>query len=226
MILVFDLDDTLYEEITYVKDSFKAVAEYLSKKYKLSAMELYHEFISVLDNEGRGRVFDIVLSRYKIFTKKEVEKCLMVYRKNEPNIILTKEARDCIQRFKDETKYLVTDGNKIVQDKKVRALNLYSKFKKIFITHRFGLQYSKPSPYCFKKIEEIESISAERIIYIGDNPYKDFIGIKPYGFKTVRVNQGMFKDIYLDKKHEADVQVNSLNEITLIFLESHFNIDN
>ena len=33
MILVFDLDDTLYEEITYVKSSFKTVADYFPIRY-------------------------------------------------------------------------------------------------------------------------------------------------------------------------------------------------
>ena len=36
MIIVFDLDDTLYEEITYVRSGFKAVASYLSQTYKKS----------------------------------------------------------------------------------------------------------------------------------------------------------------------------------------------
>jgi putative hydrolase of the HAD superfamily len=39
MIIVFDLDDTLYEEITYVRSGFKAVANYLSKNYKIETTE-------------------------------------------------------------------------------------------------------------------------------------------------------------------------------------------
>ena len=39
MIIVFDLDDTLYEETTYVKGGFTAVANYLFQTYHLDNPE-------------------------------------------------------------------------------------------------------------------------------------------------------------------------------------------
>ena len=47
MIVIFDLDDTLYEESTYVKSSFKAVAFYISEKYSLSENTIFEDLILV-----------------------------------------------------------------------------------------------------------------------------------------------------------------------------------
>ena len=35
MILVFDLDDTLYEEISYVKSGFKKVSDFMKSEYEI-----------------------------------------------------------------------------------------------------------------------------------------------------------------------------------------------
>lgn len=85
--------------------------------------------------------------------------------------------------------YIVTDGNKIVQNNKIEALNLRKHIKKDFITHRFGKKHSKPSTYCFEKIRKLENVNPEDIVYIGDNPNKDFVNIKELGFRTIRIKK-------------------------------------
>jgi len=103
------------------------------------------------------------------------------------------------------------------------ALGIYNKVKFPYITHRFGKMKAKPSPYCFLKIAEREKTAPENIVYVGDNPYKDFVGIKPLGFKTVRVLQGSFKDICLTVEFEAQRTIESLAELTEEFLWGLFN---
>jgi putative hydrolase of the HAD superfamily len=58
-------------------------------------------------------------------------------------------------------------------------------------------------------------ISPEETIYIGDNPYKDFIGAKKVGISTVRVlfKGREYSKVRLDKEYEADYEVEKLNEI-------------
>ena len=214
MVLVFDLDDTLYRELTYVKSGFWAVAEYLSDSSILDKNEAFDKLNYFLEKEGRGNVFNSVLESYNLLSKRKVKKCLSVYRTHQPSIKVDNSALKCLKRFADYPKYLVTDGNKIVQRNKVEALQIEKYFKKIFLTHNYGLKHSKPSPYCLIKIAEKEKLSEySQIIYIGDNPNKDFIGIKPLGFKTIRIRQGMFEALTLDKKHEAHIEIKNLSEI-------------
>ncbi len=218
MILVFDLDDTLYDEITFVQSGFKAVAGFLEQKFRVSASESYQFMLDDLAENGRGKIFNNILSKYNLENKGNIVKCLTIYRTHIPGITLSTDAEDCLTRFASSTKYIVTDGNKVVQHNKIKALRLYSRVKKCYITHRYGVQHSKPSPYCFLKICELEKVSPANVVYIGDNPKKDFVNIKRLGFKTIRILKGEYKNLVVEEKFNADVSIKSLNEIHEDFL--------
>lgn len=212
MVLVFDLDDTLYEELTFVKSGFKAVAVYLNEQYSIP-VETGFEFMLQKLPFGRGRIFDDLLSHHGIYKKDLVRKCVSIYRLHRPEITLYPEADVCLERFRDYPLYIVTDGNKVVQQNKIRALGLDQRVKFCYITHCYGIKNAKPSPYCFLKICEREKVSPKEVVYIADNPHKDFVGIKPLGFKTIRVIQGQYKDLILSKEYEANQQIYSLREL-------------
>ena len=218
MILVFDLDDTLYEEITYVKSGFKAVSDYLLKRSNIPKNESFNIMVKILELEGRGKIFDKMLSEFKLNSKKYIRECLSVYRLHKPYIELYDSAKRCLDRFSDIPKYIVTDGNKIVQKRKINSLDLKNTFKRIFITHQYGLKYSKPSSYCFEKITKLENIKPNKIVFIGDDPKKDFVGIKPLGFKTIRVMTGNHRFEKLKPEYEADISIKSLDEINHMLL--------
>lgn len=212
MVIVFDLDDTLYEEITFVKSGFKAVSEFLAPVLHRSSDMLYQELVTCLD-DGRGAIFDEVLKKHNANSKKLVAQCLSVYRLHKPGIQLYPDAVRCLNRFQHYPLYIVTDGNKVVQQNKVLALSLQKKVKKVFITHRYGIKNAKPSVYCFEKIRQIEKAEPENIVYIGDNPSKDFVGLKPLGFKTIRIMRGNYVHLQPGKAYEADIEINSLDEL-------------
>lgn len=221
MVLVFDLDDTLYDELSYVKSGFKAVARVLHQTYGLPEEENYHKMVNSLV-KGRGRIFDDILDNFGLYSKHNVRRCLSVYRLHQPDIRLFPEAENCLERFEHLPIYIVTDGNKIVQKNKLVALGLYSRLKFCFITHRYGVQHSKPSPYCFMKICEREKAKPGEVVYIADNPRKDFLGIKPLGFQTVRVMQGQHRDVVVNKEYDAAYSINSLKQLDEDFLNLIF----
>ncbi len=216
MIIVFDLDDTLYEEITYVRSGFKAVANHLSKNYKIeTSKNIYRHFAKLLEEQGRGKVFDSFLDKYNLSNRRIVKKCLAVYRLHNPKIRLSASGLSCLERLKDYPKFLVTDGNKIVQTKKVKSLKIDKYFRHMIVTHNYGLKHAKPSPYCFHKILQWENAIPQDLVYIGDNPKKDFVNLKKDGFRTVRVMTGEHKDVEAQFKYEADYQINSLDELSI-----------
>lgn len=220
MILVFDLDDTLYPEITFVKSGLKEVSMHLNNNFGLDEEVTYTEMYKFLITNGRGHVFDNILEKYNIYTRKNLKKCISVYRKHNPIITLHKDAEQCIERFKSFKKYIITDGNTLVQRQKAKSLDLYKSFIKIIPTYQYGLSFSKPSVNCFKMILKHEKANPKEMIYIGDNPYKDFIEIKKIGIKTIRIMRGSFKNIILDEDHEADYSFKNLNGITRQFVWS------
>lgn len=212
-VLVFDLDDTLYDELTYVNSGFQQVAKYISTVYDFNEIEVFTQMWTILEKQGRGKVFDNLLQSLGIYRKNLVRKCLSIYRMHTPSIKLDQEAEACLQRFKRYSKYIVTDGNKFVQHNKLVALGLYDRMKHCYITHRYGTINAKPSPYCFIKIAHREQVHPSQVIYIADNPNKDFVGIKPLGYKTIRVKQGQHKGIAKPIEYEADVSISSLAEL-------------
>jgi len=214
MIFVFDLDDTLYEEITFVKSGFLAVAKTLSKKYNVDAVELFNDFIKVLTLKGRGLVFNDVLKNHNIYSINNVKSCVSIYRNHTPKIKLFDEAVDCLERLKGLPLYIVTDGNKIVQRNKVKYLKLNKYFKKIIPTHQYGIKYSKPSTFVFHKIISWENSSPKDLVYIGDNPNKDFVNLNQEGFHTIRVLTGMYKEVLAKNDFDAKYTIKSLGELT------------
>ena len=57
------------------------------------------------------------------------------------------------------------------------------------------------------------------IIYIADNPSKDFVGIKPLGFKTIRLLKGRYKNVKKEKKYEAKFTIKSLSQLNYDFIK-------
>jgi putative hydrolase of the HAD superfamily len=213
MVIVFDLDDTLFADISFVFSGFQAVANDLSKNLGWSASQTLEQLKAELI-ENRSEVFDRFLIKRGAYTKKLVKHCVSIYRTHDPHIALFPEADACLQRLTHYPLYVVTDGNKLVQKRKFLALGLKPRIKKCVCTYAYGMQHSKPSPYCFEKICRWEKVAPQEVIYIADNPQKDFIGIKPLGFKTVRVLTGPNRSIAVSPHYEADIEISNLNELS------------
>ena len=216
MILIFDLDDTLYDEIEYVKSGFKAVSIYLEEKYSLNQGETLSFMLKSLKDNGRGKIFDHLLSHYGFLSKKNLSKCISCYRTHNPSIKIKEQTLSLLISLKKHNKlYIVTDGNKIVQKKKINALNIEHLFKKIFITHRFGIKNAKPSLHCFQIIKKNENCKWDDIYYIGDNPYKDFANLNIVGANTIRILNCAYKEINPKKGYEAHKTFKSINDLLL-----------
>lgn len=212
MIYIFDLDDTLYDERQYVDSGLRAVARFVANRWQLDENISYQTMQQLLDSRGRGRIFDDLLAPNKLATKANVQACVSCYRLHQPQITMPTAHHQLLQQL-PKPLYLVTDGNKIVQQKKVQALCIAHYFKRIFITHRFGIQHAKPSTYCFELIKEAEQCNWRDMVYIGDNPAKDFINLNKLGVKTIRVLTGEHKDTIPKRDHDAQTSLMQLTEL-------------
>ena len=210
MILIFDLDDTLYDEFSYVKSGFSAVAFHLTLSYRFNKKTIFNKLIKILKKNGRGRVFNILCKDLDIKKKKLPKELVQIYRSHKPIIKLRKETIQILNYFSTYKKYIITDGNYLVQSKKVRALKLKKFFKRFFYTNFYGKTYNKPSLYCFKKIKEIENVNWNDMVYIGDNPNKDFINCNKKKILTVRLMKGQYKKLKVHKAHDAKFKIKNL----------------
>lgn len=214
--VIFDLDDTLYNERMYVESAMNNVSEYLSEKFGLDKKEIYDKFISTLDLKGRGKIFDICIAEYGI--DESVNKLVQVYRDTKPQLLLYEDAERIIKVLKDKNikTALITDGCSKVQHSKIAALNLENIIDEIIVTDDYE-GAAKPSTVPFKMVlSRMNGINAKHCIYIGDNPRKDFIGAREVGMKTARIIRALGDNMRLKAADgfEADIIIHDLTEIT------------
>ncbi|WP_342559389.1 HAD family hydrolase [Metasolibacillus sp. FSL K6-0083] len=213
-VIVFDMDDTLYDELTYVQSGFRAVAEYLKNLTSVDKDELYSFMWERLLQNGRGRIFNDVLLAYSgQIDEHLLRKCIEVYREHEPNIQLPRQSVQILEKFKEHALYIVTDGDVGVQEKKIKALGLNNYVKEAIASYKKGVDKGKPSPYWFNYIAKNEEVEPQQIVYIGDNANKDFVGINRLGFRTIRVKQGQYVKDVPSTLHEAEVVIENLTDL-------------
>ncbi len=217
MVLIFDLDDTLYDEMTYVMSGLRAVARFGKVTFGWDAQKSLTEMQTNLLQHGRGEVFDQWLRSNGHYSISGVAACVKIYRHHQPEIKLSPQAARLLKRYQDRYPlYMVTDGHKVVQQKKIEALGISHQFKRIFITHRYGVRHAKPSLYCFDIIRKLEQCEWSQMVYVGDNPAKDFVNLNRMEALTVRVLTGSHASVVASPEYDGRLTVPDLANLTAV----------
>lgn len=187
--VIFDLDNTLYSEKSYVKSGFREVSNYLSNKYTLDQDIIFKKMIHIFNVNGRDKVFNILLDDLNISEKENVLNLVYIYRFHTPNISLYDDVLDTLIRLKEENYKLgiITDGKALVQKNKIDALNLNEIFDVIILTDALGSDFWKPSIVPYQIALDLLNSNPSESCYIGDDSYKDFLGPKSLNIKTIQV---------------------------------------
>lgn len=208
-VVVFDLDDTLYNELDYLISAYKNIAKELDPS---NSKKLFSVIFSMYRNNQDA--FDYLTIRYAI----EKESLLNMYRNHYPSISLQPIVSNLFQSIKNNSGKLavLTDGRSMTQKNKLKALGIEGAFDYISISEEIG--EIKPSPKGFQLIENY--FDATDYYYIGDNIEKDFIAPNKLGWKTIcLIDSG--KNIHhssqdnLEKEKEPNYYVHSLEEIQI-----------
>lgn len=213
-LIVFDLDDTLYDEFQFVQNGFKEVAKYLLNKYAIHVDELYKVMLELLNKYGRGAIFNKLCENYNF--NEEIMNLVEIYRNARGEFKLYDDSYEVLKKLQYNYKLgIITDGKAAVQWNKIKCLGIESYFDKIIVTDDFGREYWKPHEYSYKKMLEYFKCEPKEAIYIGDNPTKDFIGARKVGFYTVRIIRecGDNMKVEEEKGYEADFTIKNLKEL-------------
>ena len=180
-VVVFDLDDTLYKEIDYLKSAFQEIADYFRDQYGIYG--LWGEMLRYY-REKKDAFQEVV-----DFYKRPVEKSFLLdmYRQHKPNIRFEPETKEVLDALHNNSEYeicMITDGRRVTQWNKIKALGL-DKYQKedldFLISEEHG--HTKPDPYAYEMIEAFYPNCT--YTYVGDNPAKDFYAANKLGWKTV-----------------------------------------
>lgn len=216
-LIVFDMDDTLYDEIDYCRSGYKACGRWLSESRNISpdavADALWWEF----ENGNRTKTFNTALQKLNIdCTDELIKQLIKLYRNHKPDIKLPDESKKVLDTLSAEhTLALLTDGFLPAQQLKVASLSIESYFKSIIFSEMLGRQFWKPSVVGFEKILDQTGILPQQSVYIGDNAQKDFIGPNKLGFTTIQISRpnAVHKDDGQGDFWRPNYQISSLNEI-------------
>jgi len=188
--VVFDLDDTLYDEIDYCKSGFAAVADFLADlPNSPTADHIFDCLWKQFTAGNRTKTFNSALEQLGIDCHDNlIDELIKVYRNHVPKITLPAESTDVIRLLSGKyTLALLTDGFLPAQQLKVQALQLEKYFNCIVYTEQLGRRYWKPSPEGFKKIMESLNIKPQNTVFVADNEKKDFIAPNKLGFFTIQI---------------------------------------
>ena len=188
--VVFDLDDTLYDEIEYCESGFRAVAEFLAEQPEAPpAVQIFSALWKQFTAGNHKNTFNIALDQLGInYDDKLIEELVNIYRNHIPTIKLPQDSQDALCELRAKyTLALITDGFLPAQQLKVKSLGIEEYFKCIVYTEQLGREFWKPSPAGFEKIIQTLNTKPENMVYIGDNEKKDFIAPNKLGFFTVQL---------------------------------------
>lgn len=214
--VIFDLDDTLYDERQFVRGGLKSVAKYISRMYKVCEKKTYNMLLGLLRKHGRGRIFDLVLELLGVaYTRKTIARLVSVYRYHHPKLSLYPEVRLILRHLKKSGYHLglITDGNARVQRRKVKSLGVASFFDCMIFSREYGVNYEKPNISVYKRCLSRLNVCPEESVYVGDNSYKDFVNAKKLGIYTVRVMKGQYRNVIVPETHEAHFRIVSLRKL-------------
>lgn len=213
--IIFDLDDTLYDESEYVNQAFENTAACLARRLRNPGRkeEFHRRMLELAEQNGRGRVFDLLCE--EIGARLPISELVQIYRSTVPTLTLYSDAEQLF-RILEERQIktgLITDGCRQVQHEKISALGLDRRLDSVIVTDDFGL--SKPDTAVYRKCLQALGCEPQEAAYVGDNPRKDFIGARALGMKTFRIvrERGMYMGVRAEPDQEAERRIASLAEL-------------
>jgi putative hydrolase of the HAD superfamily len=224
--LIFDLDDTLYPEYSFVMSGFSAVAAWIEQKLNLRKDEVFWEFKHLYDKGFRGNTFNHWVAQHNQ-REELVPQMVEIYRSHSPTISPYPGVVGTLQKLRQSFRLgLLSDGSSVVQQRKLTALGLAPFFDLIIYTDELGKEARKPSTQPFLYVLQALGLKGYQAVYIGDNPLKDFLGARMLGMWTIRIRwpDGLHKDLEPPSpEYSPHLEIRTIDELYLVILQiEHF----
>ncbi|MBD5253155.1 MAG: HAD hydrolase-like protein [Bacteroides sp.] len=173
MTIAFDLDDTLYPEIEFVRSAYREIA----RRYN------HPELAELMYHASTPReAFDLAT---RVIGLPDATALIEIYRNHLPDISLRPEVESTLLALKNRgiTMALITDGRSTTQRNKIAALRLERFFDSdlIFISGETGGDKTTGLPFCLTE----KAASSGPYFYVADNPAKDFFQARQRGWTTI-----------------------------------------
>jgi putative hydrolase of the HAD superfamily len=207
---IFDLDDTLYEEKTYVRSALTHIGTLVDR---LNGNNKFSILLNSANEQGYANPIAQAWSRCEL-PESERELMIAAMRAHIPAITLSVGAQTVLEhlRLQKQSYAIVTDGRSVTQRAKIAALGC-TDAAFVSISEEVGM--SKFDKARFSSVAAV--FPPGLCFYVGDNPAKDFFVPKQLGWKTIMLDHagtGIHTQVLPDSScYHPDKIITDLQEI-------------
>ena len=219
--LVFDVDDTLYEQIVPFENAYKSLFDMDIDMEKFYLLSRYYSDVKFEDSRNG----EMTMDEYHIYRIQEAAKDLGVclsdeqalnmqkeYKKNQQKLQMSDITRSILELAKENNVKLgiITNGPSEHQWSKVKALGVekWIDRKNIIVSGDYGI--NKPDVRIFEIMQEKLQLPNDSLYYIGDSLENDIVGANNAGWKAIWINRYKRKlsdNVYIYKIAENNAEL-------------------
>ena len=211
--IIFDLDDTLYPQESYKTSGFHIVSNWVASRFNLEPSSILSILEDIMEQYGPSYpfMFDRLADRMEI-NQELVSEMVRVFIEHEPQIQCYDGVISMLSRLRNHYRLgILTDGRLGGQQKKISALGLDNNVDEILCSDMLGLE--KPAMELYEWFEYKFQLNGENLMYVGDNPTKDFFGANLRKWSTVCVMTGENRNIVIQKMFKAQFSFASVIDL-------------
>lgn len=198
--LIFDVDDTLYEQIVPFENAYTSLFDMDIDMEKFYLLSRYYSDIKF----KASRNGEMTMDEYHIYRIQEAAKDLGIFLSDEQALSMQKEYKKNQQKLQmsnitisilelakenDVKLGIITNGPSEHQWSKVKALGVERWIDKENIIVSGDYSINKPDVRIFEIMQEKLQLPNDSLYYIGDSLENDIVGANNAGWKAIWINR-------------------------------------
>ncbi len=194
--VLFDLDDTLFDQQEWLAGAWEAVADAAAASgVDRTAIRDALQRIAAQGSDG-GKIIDRALADVQAVGI-DVSALVSVFRAHAPARLTPHPGvPEALARLAAEIPLgLVTDGDVAIQRAKLVATGMREFFSAVVFSDALGRENRKPAAAPFLAALGQLGVAPEDAVYVGDRPDKDVAGPMALGMRSVRVRTGEYAHV-------------------------------
>ena len=198
--LVFDVDDTLYEQIVPFENAYKSLFDMdidmeqfylLSRHYSDVKFEASRNGEMTMDEYHIYRIQEAAKDLGVLITDEQALDMQKEYKKNQQKLQMSNTTIGILELVKENDVKLgiITNGPSEHQWSKVKALGVERWIDKENIIVSGDYSINKPDVRIFEIMQEKLQLPIDSLYYIGDSLENDIVGANNAGWKAIWINR-------------------------------------
>jgi len=209
--VLFDLDNTLIDFLTFKKETAKAAAKAMIKQgLPATEIEVYGKIFSVYDEKGieYQKTFYEVVKQYDLeinLAEKIQQAGIIAYQQKKYQVLRPYPlVKPTLKKLREKGLKLgiISDAPRNKAWQRLVLTGLEKEFDFV-ITHS-DTQEFKPHPSAFTLALKKLGVLPDAVLFVGDNPVRDIKGAKTVGMKTCLARYGQVFKGKVDSDFEIE----------------------